>query len=89
VKNWPFFKSIHGRGETVETLAVKIHSSRSHVNQVLANKPGRGGQTRKKLIPLLTDEEIAALGWEKFHTAQSSNPASNVTPEQKGEPCST
>jgi hypothetical protein len=49
---------------TQEALARAIGSDRSHVCRVLSNVPGRGGQTRKKLAPLLTEEERLLLGWD-------------------------
>lgn len=61
-----------GRGRrlwTVERLAQAICSNRAHVNQVLNNKPGRGHQTRRKLVGVLKSnfeswrEMLAALGW--------------------------
>ncbi len=55
---------LHERGMTVEKLAAAILSGRAHVTQVMANKPGRGGQTRRKLNPLLTTAERELLGWE-------------------------
>jgi len=63
MKNRAFYLSLHARGLRVEDLARRIHSSRSHVNQVLNNVPGRGHYTRNKLKPLLTAEEIQLLGW--------------------------
>lgn len=54
---------LHDRGETVETLARKARSGRAHVTQVLANKPGRGHHTRRRLAEFLTAEELALVGW--------------------------
>lgn len=58
-------RMLRRRGLTINTLAWCIHSSRSHVSQVLANKPGRGGQTRRKLAAMLLDAELALLGWDR------------------------
>jgi hypothetical protein len=89
MNNWRFYRSLHGRRDkdgkqmTTEKLAEQIHSERTHVTQVLNNKPGRGGKTRRKLFRVLTEEEIRALGWwdefekyrqkypKKFHGEQS------------------
>lgn len=63
MKNWTFYRQLHGRGLTVAKLAQAIASDRSHLNRVLNNHEGRGGYTRKKLFRLLTYDEIKALGW--------------------------
>lgn len=63
VKNYNFYRALHGRGETAGSLARAIGSSRGHVTEVLQNKPGHGGQTRGKLARLLTPEELGFLGW--------------------------
>ena len=55
---------LRARGVTHEKLARAVASSRAHVCLVLANKPGRGGHTRKKLARLLTLGELDALGWD-------------------------
>lgn len=55
--------SLHERGMTQKKLAALTGCGRSHLSQVLSNKKGRGGQTRRKLIPHLTLEEIFMLGW--------------------------
>ncbi len=44
------------RGISQEKLARAICSSRPHVCQVMANRPGRGGQTRRKLCALKLDD---------------------------------
>lgn len=54
---------LHERGETVESIARKVGSGRAHVTQVLANKPGRGHHTRRRLTEFLKAEELALLGW--------------------------
>lgn len=54
---------------TVARVAEEIGSGRAHVVQVLANKPGRGGHTRKRLIRFFRGnftywrDMLAALGW--------------------------
>ncbi len=63
---------------TQEMLAILAGTSRAHLNQVLNNMPGRGHQTRKKLVRLvwteghanageriLTDEMLNELGWDE------------------------
>ena len=56
---------LRARGMDLKTLAWCIHSHRSHVAEVLYNKPGHGGQTRRKLAPLLLDAELALIGWDR------------------------
>lgn len=56
--------SLHERRLTVQELARRIHSGRAHVSQVLANKPGRGYRTRRKLADHLLSTELALLGWD-------------------------
>lgn len=63
MKNWQFYRALKSRGLTAQKLAKQVGCGRSHLSQVLNNKPGRGGQTRRKLRPLLTPEEIQLLGW--------------------------
>jgi hypothetical protein len=63
VKNAAFYARLHARGLTAAALAAAIGSSRAHVTLVLGNTPGRGGLTRRKLAPLLTEAERELLGW--------------------------
>lgn len=69
---------------TVEKLAAQCLTGRAHTTQVLANKPGRGHLTRKRLAPWLTCIELALLGWGadgrlmscgQFHEERSKNKA--------------
>jgi hypothetical protein len=56
---------------TVGRLAAEIESGRSHVNQVLNNVPGRGYQTRRKLVSLFRRnftywrDFLITLGWDE------------------------
>lgn len=71
MKNIAFTRLLHSRGMNVTRLAALILSERSHVNRVLLGYPGRGAETREKLIHVLTAEELAALGWNnQFHVEQ-------------------
>lgn len=69
--------SLHERKVTVAWLAGAVESSRAHVNQVLANAPGRGYRTRAKLIQWLTAEERMLLNWgldgRLFHEESSKS----------------
>lgn len=60
----PFYELLHRRHLTVEQLAEAIGSERSHLVRVLRRYPSRGGNTRRRLAPLLTADELAALGWD-------------------------
>lgn len=55
-----FYRLLHSRGESVNTLADKIVSGRAHVTQVL-NGSRKSIRTQKRLNPLLTDEEKSLL----------------------------
>lgn len=74
--NAKFLSLLHERGLTVERLAEFAKSGRAHVTQVLANVPGRGNLTRPKLVPHLTADELALLGWnargEVLHMERSN-----------------
>ena len=64
MNNVPFGIRLRLRRVTQADLAKAIGSSRAHVCQVLNGVPGRGGKTRKKLAPLLTEAECNLLGWD-------------------------
>jgi len=63
MKNWKLFQSLKNRGLSGTTLAATAGVGRSHLSQVLANVPGRGGHTRRKLFPHLVPEKVSMLGW--------------------------
>ncbi len=65
MKNWAFNKSLQARGLNQKLLADLINCGRPHLCMTLSNLPGRGGQTRRKLFPFLTVEEITLLGWRQ------------------------
>lgn len=54
---------LHERGWTVEKLAAQVRTSRTHLQRVLANVPGRGKRTRWRIAPWLTLAELDLLGW--------------------------
>jgi hypothetical protein len=72
---------LQARGLTVQTLADALGTSRSHLSQVLANKPagpgqafgtGRGGRTRTRVIKYFQAQHaadlpglLAVLGWNE------------------------
>ena len=61
------------RGLTVTRLARLAGTGRAHCSEVLANKPGHGHLTRRRLFPHLTEEEVRTLGWtEEFNRWRSS-----------------
>lgn len=59
--NYQFYRSLHGRGETLEKLAVKLGTKPSHLSMVFNNQ--RGGNTRKHIVKHLTPGELVLLGW--------------------------
>lgn len=65
MKNWRLHQAMKARGMDTKLLAILIDSSRTHVSQVLNNKPGRGGQTRRKLAEHLTPAELELAGWDR------------------------
>jgi len=60
MKNWDFYKALHGRGMTGTTLAAAIGCGRAHLTQVI-NGTRPGGHTWKKLLLAITEEEAKAL----------------------------
>lgn len=66
--------SFRARGMTLLKLARLIGLERhNHVSEVICNKAGHGGRTRRKLFPHLTPEEIRLLGWTTEYTAWLSS----------------
>lgn len=67
-KNSEFHRLLAARGQTINGLVAVTGAGRSHLSQVINNnrgdKPGRGRHTRGKLYAVLTEQEIAALGWQ-------------------------
>lgn len=60
------------RGLNQAGLAAAVHCGRCHLSQVLANVPGRGGQTRRKLAYWIVlqcgpdgPEMLKELGWDE------------------------
>ena len=62
------------RGLTIEGLAKRIYSGRSHLSQVLNNRR-KGRYTRRRVIDAirLSEDEITQLGWAKSRKATSVN----------------
>jgi len=74
MKNWKFHRLLHSRFDektgarmTTTLLAEQAGTGRCHLSQVINSVPGRGSQTRRRLFPHLTYEEIQALGWERAY----------------------
>lgn len=61
MKAWKFYRSLHGRGQSLGKLAAELQTTHSHLSQVINGT--RGGHTRKKLTRFLTLEETTLLGW--------------------------
>jgi len=68
-----FYRSLHNRGETVETLAKSIGTSRAHLTQVFNGtrrrvaKSGQPTATFNRLCWLLSEQESKLLAkvWEE------------------------
>lgn len=58
-----FYRSLHGRGQTITDLAEALNCGRSHLSQVLSGKR-TGLPTWRKIqdAELLTDHELRLLG---------------------------
>lgn len=71
--------SFRERGMTLQKLAGLIGLQRhNHVSEVICNKSGHGGRTRRKLFPHLTPEEIRLLGWTTEFEAWRRSTQNNV-----------
>jgi len=68
LKNKAFWRELHFRGVTADTIADAICSARCHVTKVL-NGSIPGKPTRRKILKkaLLTEAEVKLLGWEVPH----------------------
>jgi hypothetical protein len=64
--HWRFFDALKGRRVTLKTLAAQAGVSRPHLSLVIKGTPGRGGQVRRKVAPLLTEAERQLLGWNEM-----------------------
>ena len=68
-----------GKRWTIEDLAAAIYSGRAHVTMVLANRSGRGGRTRIKLVKLFKKNfavwpaMLATLGWTEAGESSTGN----------------
>lgn len=62
--HWTFFSALRERGMTLTQLAEQARVNRAHLSEVIANRPGRGAQVRRKVAPLLTKRELQLLGWD-------------------------
>lgn len=90
--NWDLYRSFHARGLTQVKLAALTGIHRSVLAQILTNTPGRGKETRVKLFPHLTEEEIRLLGWQReYHawTATSPQPSPHMGGEGENTKSST
>lgn len=81
--NDALYKSFHRRGLTQAKLAALTGVNRSVLARILCNYPGRGKETRPKIIPFLTPEELQTLGWTDGTTAnpvEQRSTGNNVPP---------
>lgn len=71
--------SFRERSMTLEKLAGLIgQTSHVHLSKVLNNLPNYGRETRPKLFPHLTAEEIRLLGWTTEYEAWRRSTQNNV-----------
>ena len=61
--NYQFYRSLHARGVTLDTLAEKLGTTKSQLSMVFNNQ--RGGHTRKHIVKYLTPAELSMLGWDE------------------------
>lgn len=73
--------SFRSRGLTLQKLAAKLgQTSHVHLSKVLNNVPHYGKETRPKLFPHLTTEDIRLLGWTPQYDAWRSTQNNVPTP---------
>lgn len=77
------------QGHNQKSLAATLNCGLSHLNQVLNNHPGRGGQTRRKVAKWVAEscgeksaEMLKELGWD---AAGNMVPQGTSHVEQQGE----
>jgi len=63
MKNYHFYKSLHARGVTLESLAAELGTKPGHLSMVFNNQ--RGANTRKHIVKHLTPAELSLLGWNE------------------------
>ena len=61
MKNYPFYKALHARGVTLESLAAELGTKPGHLSMVFNGT--RGANTRKHIVKHLTPAELVLLGW--------------------------
>lgn len=71
MRNWPFHRSLHGRGMTHEKIAAATGLRRSLVSKAIGGLLG-GKTAREKIAPFLTLEEKVLLGWQLTTTTSST-----------------
>lgn len=78
---------------TIEKIAAEIYVNRSHLTDVLNNKPGHGAQTRPKLIKFFKakfrkqrrwQEILEALGWDENGCLMATSPRPSAPKAEKG-----
>lgn len=77
-----FYRRIHARGVTAETLALRIASGRTHVTEVL-NGTKDSARTRRRLAPLLRPAERELLRWTRDGELMPADvPRGTLSPER-------
>lgn len=78
MRNQKFYKLLRERGMTATLLAELSGTGRSHLSEVLNNKPGHGGHTRRKIFPWILPAEAEALGWLDEYMRWLRGPAKHL-----------
>ena len=63
MKNYSFYRSLHARGVTLDSLAEELATTPSHLSAVFNGQ--RGGHSRKHIVKHLTADEREMLGWDE------------------------
>ena len=61
---YDLYRSLHARGETLETLAKLTRLKPSQLSMCFNGAAGRGRNTRKHIAPHLQPNELYLLGWD-------------------------
>ena len=67
-----FYRSLHARGTNLTRIADQIFCGRSHLSQVISGKRP-GGHTWRKLMTVLTPEELTLLRDAGVNVPRSTN----------------
>ena len=63
MKPYKLYRALHGRGETLKSLASKARLAPTQLSMMFNGQ--RGANSRKHVAPHLTDAERGILGWDQ------------------------